>query len=154
MRPLCNVTSWVFVSQLCVTKHWICALIWEAKGWTVGEGDGDGSWATQNWAIAGSGMAGCRVIFYSYMYLGSRMKISVFFVEISCFGRRQNERGGRNVDNRNIQKFLQKSEKFLRNFGKQRNFGDFLWFCEKKFVPVFIKTSMLNRGVNGGRRWC
>ena len=34
------------------------------------------------------------------------------------FGRRQNERGGRNVDDRNIQKFRQKSEKFWQFFQK------------------------------------
>ena len=48
------------------------------------------------------------------------------FGEISCFGGRRNERGGRNVDGRNIRKFRQKSEKFQINFGKRRNFGDFL----------------------------
>ena len=54
------------------------------------------------------------------------------FGEISCFGGRRNERGGRNVDGRNIRKFRQKSEKFQINFSKRRNFGDFL----KKLPPV------------------
>ena len=54
------------------------------------------------------------------------------FGEISCFGGRRNERGGRNVDGRNIRKFRQKAEKFQINFGKRRNFGDFF----KKIASV------------------
>ena len=72
------------------------------------------------------------------------------FGEISCFGGRRNEKGGRNVDGRNIRKFRQKSEKFQPFFEKiasswkisEKNrfvsvyFGDFSAKKTEIFLPV------------------
>ena len=55
------------------------------------------------------------------------------FGEIYCFGGRRNERGGRNVEGRNIRKFRQKSDLRLENFGeKSFYFGLFRRFFGEK----------------------
>ena len=88
--------------------------------------------------------------------LYSRMKISVFLGEISCFGGGKTKKEGE-MSTVEISINFAKNR---RNFGKKRNFGDFLKksppvgkfqrkiilfrfistifcrFCEKRFVPL------------------
>ena len=58
------------------------------------------------------------------------MKVSIFFSEISGFGGRRYERGGRNVDGRNFAKFrLKSAKKSPKNL------------CRRKIGEIFKKNS-------------
>ena len=76
-----------------------------------------------------SGCIDCKAGYFYILFMYPRMKILVFFAEISCFGGQRNEKGGQNVDGRNIRKFRQISEKF-----------PFLSIYFGNFSPIFWKN--------------